>query len=98
MRTQHQFLEEAIGTSQDENYVFGLVTLWSWLLPTIVIILGLLDPLLAYFLSKKKQQKEESQRKKEEEARLEVEAKAKAEAEEKARLDFKSYVPITRLL
>ena len=87
MLTQHQFLEEAIGTSQDENYAFGLVTLWLWLLPTIVVILGLLDPLIAYFVSKKKQQKEESQRKKEaeEEARLEVEAKAKTEAEEKAR-------------
>ena len=94
MRTQHQFLEENIGTSQDENYAFWLVTLLSWLLPTLVIALGLLDPLLAYVLSKKKQQKEqdiESQSKAEdeEEARLEAEAKAKADAEEKLRLDFK---------
>ena len=89
MRTQHQFLEENIGTSQDENYAFWLVTLLSWLLPTLVIALGLLDPLLAYVLSKKKQQKEqdvESQSKAEEEARLEAEAKAKADAEEKLRL------------
>ena len=95
MRTQHQFLEEAIGTSQDENYAFWLVTLLSWLLPTLVVALGLLDPLLAYVLSKKKQQKEqdvESQSKAEdeEEARLEAEAKAKADAEEKLRLDFKA--------
>ena len=93
MRTQHQFLQENIGTSQDENYAFWLVTLLSWLLPTLVIALGLLDPLLAYVLSKKKQQQEqdvESQSKAEEEARLEAEAKAKADAEEKARLDFKA--------
>ena len=85
MRTQHQFLEENIGTSQDENYAFWLVTLLSWLLPTLVIALGLLDPLLAYVLSKKKQQKEQDI-----EAKLEAEAKAKADAEEKARLDFKA--------
>ena len=60
MRTQHQFLEENIGTSQDENYAFWLVTLLSWLLPTLVIALGLLDPLLAYVLSKKKRQKEQA--------------------------------------
>ena len=93
MRTQHQFLEENIGTSQDENYAFWLVTLLSWLLPTLVIALGLLDPLLAYVLSKKKQQKEqdvENQRIADEEARLEAEAKTKADAEEKARLDFKA--------
>ena len=59
MQTQHQFLEETIGTSQDENYAFWLVTLLSWLLPTLVIALGLLDPLLAYVLSKKKQQREQ---------------------------------------
>ena len=91
MRTQHQFLEEAIGTSQDENYAFWLVTLLSWLLPTLVVALGLLDPLLAYVLSKKKQQKEQdvesqSQTEDEEEPGLE----AKADAEEKARLDFKA--------
>ena len=93
MRSQHQFLEESIGTSQDENYAFWLVTLLSWLLPTLVIALGLLDPLLAYVLSKKKQQKEqdvENQRIADEEARLEAEAKTKADAEEKARLDFKA--------
>ena len=55
------------------------------------------NPLLAYVLSKKKQQKEqdiESQSKAEdeEEARLEAEAKAKADAEEKLRLDFKQTI------
>ena len=95
MRSQHQFLEENIGTSQDENYAFWLVTLLSWLLPTLVIALGFLDLLLAYVLSKKKQQKEEdieNQRKTEaeKEARLEAGAKAKVDAEEKARLDFKA--------
>ena len=54
MRTQHQFLEENIGTSQDENYAFWLVTLLSWLLPTLVIALGLLDPLLAYAFCQRK--------------------------------------------
>ena len=86
MRTQHQFLEKNIGTrSQDEDYAFWLVTLLSWLLPTLVIALGLLDPLLAYVLSKKKQQQEQDI-----EAKLEAEAKAKADAEEKARLDLKA--------
>ena len=103
MRTQHQFLQENIGTSHDENYAFWLVTLLSWLLPTLVIALGLLDPFLAYVLSKKKQQKEqdvESQSKAEDEEepryinlnflkpRLKTEAKLKVDAEEKARLDF----------
>ena len=97
MRTQHQFLEENIGTSQDENYAYWMVTLLSWLLPTLVIALGLLDPLLAYVLSKKKQQKEqdiESQSKAEdeEEAKSEAEAKDKADAEEKLRLDFKQTI------
>ena len=94
MRSQHQFLEENIGTSQDENYAFWLVTLLSWLLPTLVIALGLLDPLLAYVLSKKKQQKEqdiESQRKAEDE---EVKAQAKADTEEKLRLDFQQTICI----
>ena len=80
MRNQHQFLKENIGTSQDENYAFWLVTLLSWLLTTLIIALGLLDPLLVYVLSKKKQQREQDI-----EAKLEAEAKAKADAEEKAR-------------
>jgi hypothetical protein len=93
MRTQHQFLQENIGTSHDENYAFWLVTLLSWLLTTLIIALGLLDPLLVYVLSKKKQQKDQdvegqSKAEDEEETRLNTEAKLKVDAEEKARLDF----------
>ena len=54
MRTRHEYLEEIIGTSQEEKYVYWLVTLLSGLLPTLIIAFGLLDPVFVFILSKDK--------------------------------------------
>ena len=98
MRTRHEYLEEIIGTSQEEKYVYWLVTLLSWLLPTLSIALSLLDPVFVFILSKEKQPKEEdleSQSKTD----AEEEEEALLEAEETNRLEFKAqYLHLIHLL
>ena len=92
MRTRHEYLEEIIGTSQEEKYVYWLVTLLSWLLPTLSIALSLLDPVFVFILSKEKQPKEEDL---ESQSKTETgeEAISEAEAEETNRLEFKAQYP-----
>ena len=90
MRTRHEYLEEIIGTSQEEKYVYWLVTLLSWLLPTLTIALGLLDPLFVFILSKEKQPKEEDI---ESQSKTETGEEAISEAEERNRLEFKAQYP-----
>ena len=90
MRTRHEYLEEIIGTSQEEKYVYWLVTLLSWLLPTLTIALGLLDPLFVFILSKEKQPKEEDL---ESQSKTETGEEAISEAEETNRLEFKAQYP-----
>ena len=58
IRSRHEDLEEAIQTSEEEKYAFWLVTLLAWLLPTLVIVGGLLDGLFVFILWKEKQPKE----------------------------------------
>ena len=98
MRTRHEYLEEIIGTSQEEKYVYWLVTLLSWLLPTLSIALSLLDPVFVFILSKEKQPREEdleSQSKTD----AEEEEEALLEAEETNRLEFKAqYLHLIHLL
>ena len=92
MRTRHEYLEEIIGTSQEEKYVYWLVTLLSWLLPTLTVALSLLDSVFVIILSKEKQPKEEdleSQNK----TKAEEEAILEAEAEETNRSEFKAQYP-----
>ena len=48
----------AIQTSEEEKYAYWLVTLLAWLLPTLVIVGGLLDGLFVFILWKEKQPKE----------------------------------------
>ena len=94
MRTRHEYLEEIIGTSQEEKYVYWLVTLLSWLLPTLSIALSLLDPVVVFILSKEKQPKEEDL---ESQSKTETgeEAISEAKPEETNRLDFKAqYLPV----
>ena len=67
MRTRHADLEKAIETSEEEKYAFGLVTLLAWLLPTLVIVGGLLDGLFVFILWKEKQPKEQVDERKAEE-------------------------------
>ena len=67
MRTRHEYLEEAIGTSEEEKYAFWLVTLLAWLLPTLVIAGGLFDGLFVFILWKEKQPKEQVDERKAEE-------------------------------
>ena len=43
MRIRHNLLEGAIGTFQEEKEAYHIVTLLSWLLPTIVATGALLD-------------------------------------------------------
>ena len=59
MRTRHEDLEKAIETSEEEKYAFGLVTLLAWLLPTLVIVGGLLDGLFVFILWKEKKKVDE---------------------------------------
>ena len=89
MRNRHEYLEEIITTSQEEKYAYWLVTLLSWLLPTLTIALGLLDPVFVFILSKEKQPKEEDL---ESQSKTETgeEAISEAEAEETNRLEFKA--------
>ena len=67
IRSRHEDLEEAIQTSEEEKYAFWLVTLLSWLLPTLVIVGGLLDGLFVFILWKEKQPKEKVDERKAEE-------------------------------
>ena len=90
MRTRHEYLEEIIGTSQEEKYVYWLVTLLSWLLPTLSIALSLLDPVFVVIFSKEKQPKEEDL---ESQSKTEAEEEALLEAEETNRLEFKAQYP-----
>ena len=98
MRTRHEYLEEIIGTSQEEKYVYWLVTLLSGLLPALSIALSLLDPVFVFILSKEKQPREEdleSQSKTD----AEEEEEALLEAEETNRLEFKAqYLHLIHLL
>ena len=59
MRSRHKDLEEAIQTSEEEKHAFWLVTLLAWLLPTLVIVGGLMDGLFVFILWKEKQPKEQ---------------------------------------
>ena len=59
MRTRHEDLEKAIETSEEEKYAFWLVTLLAWLLPTLVIVGGLLDGLFVFILWKEKKKVDE---------------------------------------
>ena len=90
MRTRHEYLEEIIGTSQEEKYVYWLVTLLSGLLPTLSIALSLLDPVFVVIFSKEKQPKEEDL---ESQSKTEAEEEALLEAEETNRLEFKAQYP-----
>ena len=98
IRSRHEYLEEIIGTTQDEKYVYWLLTLLSWLLPTLTVALSLLDPVFVFILSKEKQPKEEdleSQSKTD----AEEEEEALLEAEETNRLEFKAqYLHLIHLL
>ena len=67
IRSRHEDLEKAIETSEEEKYAFWLVTLLAWLLPTLVIVGGLLDGLFVYILWKEKQPKEQVDERKAEE-------------------------------
>ena len=58
IRSRHEDLEKAIETSEEEKYAYWLVTLLAWLLPTLVIVGGLLDGLFVFILWKEKQPKE----------------------------------------
>lgn len=87
--TRHEYLEEIIGTSQEEKYVYWLVTLLSWLLPTLIIALSLLDPVFVFILSKEKQPSEEDlESQSETDAEEEEESISEATAEETNRLEF----------
>ena len=98
MRTRHEYLEEIIGTSQEEKYVYWLVTLLSWLLPTLSIALSLLDPVFVFILSKEKQPEEEDlESQSKTDAEEEEEALLEAEAEETNRLEFKVQYPLVDL-
>ena len=90
MRTRHEYLEEIIGTSQEEKYVYWLVTLLSGLLPTLSIALSLLDQVFVVIFSKEKQPKEEDL---ESQSKTEAEEEALLEAEETNRLEFKAQYP-----
>ena len=59
IRGRHKDLEEAIQTSEEEKYAFWLVTLLAWLLPTLVIVGGLLDGLFVFILWKEKKKVDE---------------------------------------
>ena len=67
IRSRHEDLEKAIETSEEEKYAFWLVTLLAWLLPTLVIVGGLLDGLFVFILWKEKQPKEKVDERKAEE-------------------------------
>ena len=67
IRSRHEDLEEAIQTSEEEKYAYWLVTLLAWLLPTLVIVGGLLDGLFVFILWKEKQPKEQVDERKAEE-------------------------------
>ena len=67
IRSRHEDLEEAIQTSEEEKYAFWLVTLLAWLLPTLVIVGGLLDGLFVFILWKEKQPKKQVDERKAEE-------------------------------
>ena len=90
MRMRHDFLEEAIGTSQEEQKVYWLVTLLSWLLPILSVALGLLDPVFVFILSKEKKPREEDI---ESQSLVEAEEEPILEAEETNRLEFKAQYP-----
>ena len=96
MRTRHEYLEEIIGTTQDEKYVYWLLTLLSWLLPTLSIALSLLDPVFVFILSKEKQPEEEDL---ESQSNPDAGEEALLEAEETNRLEFKAqYLHLIHLL
>ena len=59
IRSRHEDLEEVIQTSEEEKYAFWLVTLLAWLLPTLVIVGGLLDGLFVFILWKEKKKVDE---------------------------------------
>ena len=59
IRSRHEDLEKAIETSEEEKYAFWLVTLLAWLLPTLVIVGGLLDGLFVFILWKEKKKVDE---------------------------------------
>ena len=87
--TRHEYLEEIIVTSQEEKYAYWLVTLLSWLLPTLIIALSLLDPVFVFILSKEKQPSEEDlESQSETDAEEEEESISEATAEETNRLEF----------
>merc|ERR1719464_488978 len=67
IRSRHEDLEKAIETSEEEKYAYWLVTLLAWLLPTLVIVGGLLDGLFVFILWKEKQPKEQVDERKAEE-------------------------------
>ena len=96
MRTRHEYLEEIIGTTQDEKYVYWLLTLLSWLLPTLTVALSLLDPVFVFILSKEKQPREEDL---ESQSNPDAGEEALLEAEETNRLEFKAqYLHLIHLL
>ena len=67
IRSRHEDLGKAIETFEEEKYAFWLVTLLAWLLPTLVIVGGLLDGLFVFILWKEKQPKEQVDERKAEE-------------------------------
>ena len=67
IRSRHKDLEQTIETAEEEKYAYWLVTLLAWLLPTLVIVGGLLDGLFVFILWKEKQPKEQVDERKAEE-------------------------------
>ena len=70
IRSRHEDLEKAIETSEEEKYAYWLVTLLAWLLPTLVIVGGLLDGLFVFILWKEKQPKEQVDERKEKTSKM----------------------------
>ena len=52
IRARHELLEGAIGTFQEEDDAYSMVTTLSWILPTAVILSAMLDALLVWIYMK----------------------------------------------
>ena len=52
IKARHELLEGAIGTFQEEDDAYAMVTTLSWILPTTVIVSAMLDTLLVWIYMK----------------------------------------------
>ena len=52
IRARHELLAGAIGTFQEEDDAYSMVTTLSWILPTAVILSAMLDALLVWIYMK----------------------------------------------